>query len=148
MVSFQAQVRNSLINELLDYREKKYNQLALEGFMQGRDEWDVYDTLVYETRFLTRRATTFKTVDMPYILQAKTYAFARRSMLKYYDENDMARYIKRNLNKFTALGNWQVIVGFNFALSCTAEEGRYLYFWIGALGFAVFKIGSYNLLKI
>lgn len=94
--------------------------------------------------------------------------------MKYYDEHDIARFIKRNLMKVkimflnhiiyqiyvdtilkfkllfqsTVLGYWQVVVGTNFASALTAELGRYIYFWIGNMGFLAFKIGSYNIYKV
>ncbi|XP_073999069.1 uncharacterized protein [Rhodnius prolixus] len=143
--------RSEFIEKIKKGRKERKFLLGIDGQEDNDDvldEWDERDIAIPETRFLSRRVTTFKVVDMPFPLQAKTYALARRAMMKYYDEHDIARFIKRNLMKSTVLGYWQVVVGTNFASALTAELGRYIYFWIGNMGFLAFKIGSYNIYKV
>ena len=55
------------------------------------------------------------------------------------DETEVATSIREAMNRDYADCTWQVFVGRNFGSQVTYEETRYIYFYIGQVGFVVFS---------
>ena len=55
------------------------------------------------------------------------------------DETEVATSIREVMSREYADCTWQVLVGRNFGSQVTYEETRYIYFYIGQVGFVVFS---------
>ena len=55
------------------------------------------------------------------------------------DETEVATSIREVMSREYADCTWQVFVGRNFGSQVTYEETRYIYFYIGQVGFVVFS---------
>lgn len=53
-------------------------------------------------------------------------------------EQEVASVLKARLSKVYPDTVWQVFVGRNFGAFVTYEEGKYIYFYIGQVGFCVY----------
>jgi dynein light chain LC8-type len=55
-------------------------------------------------------------------------------------EKEMASYIKKEFDRYMN-PTWHVFVGRNFGSFVTHEVDNYIYFYIGQMGFLIFKSG-------
>ncbi|KNC53248.1 uncharacterized protein AMSG_08736 [Thecamonas trahens ATCC 50062] len=66
---------------------------------------------------------------------------ATNALIDFNNEHDMASSIKYKFDDFYA-PTWHCIVGRNFGSHVTHEVDHFIYFYIGQMGFLLFKTGS------
>ncbi|XP_014259307.1 dynein light chain 1, cytoplasmic-like [Cimex lectularius] len=96
----------------------------------------------FETKHYIKRQPVVKYTDMPDKMKKEVLAISHKAMAKYYNEVDIAVYIKEQLDQKFRGGLWQVIVGRDMNVSCNYETGKYIYFYLGHLGFIVYRSGA------
>jgi len=74
---------------------------------------------------------------MPAQMQADATIFAADGLNLFYEENDVAGYVKEQFEK-KYRGLWHCFVGRNFGAFVTHEDGKFSYFYIGQIGFLIF----------
>lgn len=86
-------------------------------------------------------AEVIKSVDtMSKDLEADAIKKAKEALRNHQTEKEMASYIKKEFDRHH--GNpWHVFVGRNFGSFVTHETDNYIYFYIGQMGFLLFKSG-------
>ena len=73
-------------------------------------------------------------------MEAVAHEKAKEALDKFNTEKEMASYIKKEFDKqFTP--TWHCFVGRNFGSFVTHETEHYTYFYIGQMGFLIFKSG-------
>jgi len=83
---------------------------------------------------------TVKIVDMPKEMEAFAISTAHDAMEKFNNEKDMASHVKKEFDrKFTP--TWHCFVGRVFGSYVTHETSNYIYFYLGQIGFLIFKSG-------
>lgn len=84
------------------------------------------------------QSAVIKNTNMPEEMSAFAVDCGKKAMKKLYNENDMAKFIRREFNK-KYLPVWQCVVGNNFAGSVYHQENRFIYYYIGQMGVMLFK---------
>ncbi|RYG50081.1 hypothetical protein EON66_12220 [archaeon] len=80
---------------------------------------------------------------MPYRAQFPQPLPARRAPGRHacreeMTEQDVAGSVKRKLAEKFPADIWQVFVGRNFGCFVTHEDGKYIYFYLGQMGFCIY----------
>lgn len=73
-------------------------------------------------------------------MQETIISCAQYSLEHFNGEKDMSSYIKQELDR-RFMPTWHVAVGRSFGGCASHEARRFLYFYIGQMGFMVFKTG-------
>jgi len=73
-------------------------------------------------------------------MQKEAYAVAETALELFSNEKDVAAYIRREFEQ-RYLPTWQCVVGRNFGCFVTHETKRFTYFYIGQIGFLLWKSG-------
>ncbi|CAE6437511.1 unnamed protein product [Rhizoctonia solani] len=79
-----------------------------------------------------------KNVDMSEDMQQESIDIATASLEKFNIEKDIAAHIKREFDRRYGT-TWHVVVGKNFGSYVTHETKHFIYFYIGALAFLIWK---------
>lgn len=79
-----------------------------------------------------------KFTDMPDEMSAFAVDCGQRAMKRFYKEDDMAKFIKREFTK-KYLPDWQCAVGNNFGAFVNYQKHTFIYYYIGQMGVMLFK---------
>lgn len=77
---------------------------------------------------------------MPEEIQTRVFELSAVGLNKYEAEKDVAAFLKKELDQLYG-PTWHVIVGKSFGSYVTHEQGFFVYYYIGAVAFLVFKSG-------
>ncbi len=79
---------------------------------------------------------------MPEDLQEFAIRTAKEGMERHSTEREVASYIKKEFDRlYGPSPNWHCFVGRNFGSYVTHEANNYTYFYLGQMGFLIFKSG-------
>jgi len=73
-------------------------------------------------------------------MQEAIISYAQYALEHFSGEKEMSAYIKHELDRHY-MPTWHVAVGRGFGGCASHEERRFIYFYIGQMGFMVFKTG-------
>jgi len=105
------------------------------------DTFDATSNLSVETDPVNKTPgvkAVIKNVDMSEEMQQESIDIATSALEKFAIEKDIASQVKREFDRKYG-PTWHVVVGKNFGSYVTHETKHFIYFYVGALAFLIWK---------